>query len=129
MIEILIVIVIMAVIAAMGVQLLSSNSIERQILNQVHNFKASIKYACDQAVFQNSIYGVNFYKNGYGFSRFAQNQWVVQSNEFLPTVQLDEDWQLELMVDGQRITLEEDLSQTPKTVSYTHLTLPTTSRV
>lgn len=116
LIEILIVIVIIVIATVAGVQMLNSNSVERQILHQVHNLKASINYACNQSTFENAIYGVHFFNTGYGFSKLEFNQWQERASESLPFVELDEDWRFKLFLDEQAVPLESNKPKKPQII-------------
>ena len=102
----------------MGVQMFNSNSVERQVLNKIHNLKASLNYACNQATFENTLYGLNVQKHGYAFSRYINSKWEQQESEYLPVIEWDNQWEMSLITEGQNVVLNEDIQQVPKLVCF-----------
>ena len=118
LIEILIVIVIISIIAIFGVQMFNSNSVERQVLNKIHNLKASLNHACNQATFENTLYGLHVQKHGYAFSRYLGSTWEQLESEYLPFIEWDNQWEFGLITEGQKVVLNEDIQQVPKLVCF-----------
>jgi len=114
LIEILVVVVIISILMALGVQMISSGSVERNLQQRGKILKYSIQYACDQATFQNRVYGVKFYSNAYGFSQFVNNEWVDVISEQLTINTLNDGMAFTLSIDGQRIVLPEEELKFPQ---------------
>ncbi len=82
LIEILVVVVIVSILSVLGVQMIASGSVERNLQQHGRILQASIEYSCDQATLQNIPYGVKFFQNGYIFTQFVNQQWLdVLTNE------------------------------------------------
>ncbi len=114
LIEILVVVVIVSILMVLGVQMISSGSVERNLQQRGKILKYSIQYACDQATFQNRAYGINFYTNSYDFSQFINNEWVVVVSEQLSRVTLKDGMKLTLSIDGQLLVLPEEEIEEPQ---------------
>ncbi len=114
LIEILVVVVIISILMALGVQMISSGSVERNLQQRGKILKYSIQYACDQATFQNRAYGIKFYSNAYGFNQFVNNEWVEVISDQLTTVKLNDGMKFALSIDGQKVVLKEDEIEIPQ---------------
>ncbi len=114
LIEILVVVVIISILMALGVQMISSGSVERNLQQRGKILKYSIQYACDQATFQNRVYGIKFYRNAYGFAQFVNNQWVDVISEELSWVKLTDGMVLALSIDNQMVVLPEQELKIPQ---------------
>ncbi|MCF6288806.1 MAG: type II secretion system minor pseudopilin GspH, partial [Proteobacteria bacterium] len=114
LIEILIVVVLVSILTVMGVQMLSSGSVERNLQQHGKILQASINYACDQATLQNRVYGVNFFNTGYQFSQLVQQQWVEVSAANLSYREIVDGTLLNLKIDGQTIVLSDDVGESPQ---------------
>jgi len=109
LIEILIVVVIVSVLTVMGVQMVNSGSVERNLQQQGKIFKSSLYYVCDQATFGNRAYGVVFSENSYSFSYFVNHQWLaaVETNNLSRT--LTAGLVFDLQIEGQTIVLSSEI--------------------
>lgn len=116
LIEILVVVVIVSILTVLGVQMISSGSVERTLQQQGRMLRAAIEFSCDQATLQNIPYGVNYTVNGYSFSQFVNQQWIgVFSQEALISKELN-DTVLSLSIDGQAVVLPKEASEIPQIV-------------
>ncbi|MCF6318473.1 MAG: GspH/FimT family pseudopilin [Proteobacteria bacterium] len=120
LIEILVVVVIVSILTVMGVQLISSGSVERNLQQQGRILQSSIEYSCDQAVLQNTPYGLMVSQAAYGFSIFTNQTWqeVIYQETSLDKILLDGSL-FSLTLDGQTVVLEEELDSTPQIVCNT----------
>jgi general secretion pathway protein H len=115
LIEILVVVVIVATLSVIGVQLISSGSVERNLKQHGRILQASIQYNCDQASLQNLSYGIKFSINGYNFAHYVNQQWLdVVSQDVNFTKVFEDGSLLNLEVDGQEIVLNEDFDEIPQ---------------
>lgn len=115
LIELIVVVVIISVLAVLGVQMISSGSVERNLQHHGKILKSSLQYSCDQATLQNIPYGVKFYKSGYTFTQYVNQQWVdLFVQETLITRELSDGSQLTLEVEGKQVILPEDADDTPQ---------------
>lgn len=114
LIEILIVVVLVSILTVMGVQMLSSGSVERNLQQHGKILQASINYSCDQATLQNIPYGVKFTKTGYQFSQFVNQQWVDMAFKNQTAKEITDGSFLSLQIDGQNIILPEESGESPQ---------------
>ena len=114
LIEILVVVVIISILMALGVQMISSGSVERNLQQRGKILKYSIQYACDQATFQNRAYGIKFYSDAYGFNQFVNNEWVEVISDQLTTIKLNDGMKFALSIDGQIVVLPDDELEIPQ---------------
>lgn len=117
LIEILVVIVIVSILTVMGVQMISSGSVERNLQQHGKILQATLNYACDQATLQNIPYGVKFTKSGYNFSQFINQQWLdVISDEATFNKEYNDGSQFDLEIDAQSVVLGEEFAEIPAIV-------------
>jgi len=115
LIEILVVVVIVSILSVLGVQMIASGSVERNLQQHGRILQASIEYSCDQATFQNIPYGVKFYQNGYVFSQYVNQQWLdVLTNEALFPKDISDGSVFELSIEGESIVLQEEPDDVPQ---------------
>ncbi len=120
LIEILVVVVIVSILTVMGVQMISSGSVERNLQQHGRILQSSIEYSCDQAVLQNIPYGLMVSQMAYGFSIFTNQVWqeVIYQEVSLDKILVDGS-QISLSLDGQTVVLEEELVSVPQIVCNT----------
>ncbi|SOB75564.1 general secretion pathway protein H [Marinobacter sp. LV10R510-11A] len=77
LIEILVVLVLVGLLAAMAVFTMGGNSQQRELLNEVRELYLLMQTASDQAVLNNLELGLLFEENGYRFVAFQdeENDW------------------------------------------------------
>jgi len=115
LIEILVVVVIVSILSVLGVQMLSSGSVERNLQQHGRILQSSIEYSCDQATLQNIPYGIKFFQNGYLFAYFYNQQWLdVISVQSLNYKELTDGSILDLYIEGESIVLPEEADDTPQ---------------
>ncbi len=115
LIEILVVVVIVSVLTVMGVQMVSSGSVERNLQQHGKILQSLMNYACDQATFVNRPFGVKFSNNGYTFSQFFNQQWQMLDTDKVQYYQeLTDGSVLQLQIDGQSVVLTDELPQNPQ---------------
>lgn len=114
LIEILVVVVIVSILTVLGVQMISSGSVERNLQQHGKILQASIEFTCDQAVLQNIPYGLSLSQTGYAFSLFTNQNWqeAIYQEASLSKV-LTDGSKLSLSLDGQNVVLEDELEATP----------------
>jgi type II secretion system protein H len=117
LIEILVVVVIVSVLTAMGVQMISSGSVERNLKQHAKIMQSSIEYACDQATLQNIIHGVRISTTSYAFVYYVNQQWVdLISQDSLFTKELTDGSQISLEIDGITVVLQDDITELPQII-------------
>lgn len=115
LIELLVVVVIVSIMTVLGVQMISSGSVERNLQQHGRILQATIEYSCDQATLQNIPYGVNFSSTGYRFAQFVNQDWLEVYNQEVSFSKVITDGSLfTLKIDGQVIVLQEDFTDTPQ---------------
>lgn len=115
LIEILVVVVIVSILTVLGVQMISSGSVERNLQQHGRKLQASIEYSCDQATLQNIPYGVKFYKNGYIFVQYVNQQWLdLMGQDVSFATELTDGSQLILSIDGQSLVLPVEVDEIPQ---------------
>jgi len=120
LIEILVVVVIVSILTVMGVQMISSGSVERNLQQHGRILQSSIEFACDQAILQNMPYGLTVSQAAYGFSILTEKNWqpaIYQENSLDKT--FTDGSQISLVLDGQETTLAKELGETPQIVCDT----------
>lgn len=114
LIEILVVVVIISILMALGTQMISSGSVERNLQQRGKILKYSIQYACDQATFQNRAYGIKFYADAYDFSQYVENQWIDVVSEQLASKKFNDSIVFSLVIDGQSVVLSDQDLKVPQ---------------
>jgi hypothetical protein len=110
-----VVVVIVSILSVLGVQMIASGSVERNLQQHGRILQSSIEYSCDQATLQNIPYGVKFYLNGYVFTQFVNQQWLdVLTNEPLYPRDLTDGSILELNIEGESIVLSDEPEEIPQ---------------
>jgi general secretion pathway protein H len=116
LIEVLLVIVIIGIMAAVGVGLVNSQSSERKLQQKAQQWQHMLTYLCQQAVLNNRAYGVELSQLSAQVMVFEQPEWRVLSqwSQTLPTENLS--WQLDLA--GRPIPLSPEFDALPHLVCY-----------
>jgi type II secretion system protein H len=76
LLEMLLVVLIIGILTATGANLLASQSIERQIMDQARIFEADITYLCERAVLENQAFGIEWQNQGYQALRHQNTEWI-----------------------------------------------------
>ena len=76
LLEILLVVLIISVMTAVGVNVINSQSTERLILNLSQQFADDLKFICEKAIMENQAFGIELHANGYQALRYQQPDWV-----------------------------------------------------
>jgi len=117
LIEILVVVVIVSILTALGVGMISSGSVERNLQQHGKLLKASIEYACDQATLQNISHGIKFSQTGYGFAQYVNQEWIdLILQQTIIGRELTDGSVLTLKLDGQDVVLKEEINEIPQMV-------------
>lgn len=114
--EVLLVIVIIGIMTTIGVGLVTSQSSERQLQQQGHQWQQMLTYLCQQAVLNNQAYGVELSQKATQVLVFEPPQWqpLTQLTEALPNQELS--WLVQL--DGRDMPLANDFEALPHIVCY-----------
>jgi len=104
LLEIMLVVVIISIMTAVGVNIINSQSIERLIQSQAQQFSDDLSYVCEKAVFENQAFGIQLHVNGYQVLRYQQPQWLRVASQAIP--QFNESIVTELLLDGLSQQLE-----------------------
>lgn len=116
LIEVLLVIVIIGIMAALGVGLVNSQSSERQLQDKAGQWQQLLTYLCQQAVLNNRAYGVELTQESAQILVFEQPQWRSLS-QWSQTLAIDDlSWQLDL--DGRTMPLNTEFESLPHLVCY-----------
>lgn len=108
LIEVLMVVVILAVVTAAGVQVMSGMSATDRMKRQAEQFVSNLQFMCEQALFENRAYGLEVLSSGSEVMTFQGKEWLPAPN--IATSFDSDEWPKELRLQGQ-LTL---LSATPK---------------
>jgi len=115
LIEILVVVVIVSILSVLGVQMIASGSVERNLQQHGRILQASIEYSCDQATLQNMPYGIKFYQAGYVFAQFVNQQWLeVLNNESLSPKEITDGSIFDLSLEDETTVLPEEPEDVPQ---------------
>jgi len=114
--EMLLVMVIIGIMAAVGVGLVNSQSSERQLQQKAQQWQQMLTYLCQQAVLNNRAYGVELTQVSAQVMVFEQPEWRVLSQwtQALPTENLT--WQINLA--GRPMPLSTEFEALPHLVCY-----------
>lgn len=117
LIEIIVVVVIVSVITVLGVQMISSGSVERNLQQHGRILQSALEFSCDQAILQNRSYGVSFFDRGYQFSLYNEEQWVVVLDSTDYAYKKFEDGSLlSLRIDDQQVLLKDEPEEVPQVI-------------
>ncbi|MFC3194377.1 type II secretion system minor pseudopilin GspH [Marinicella sediminis] len=111
LIEMLLVVVIIGITAYMGVNLINSQSAERNIMSAAARFQAGIEYVCDQAILENRAYGIEFTHDGQFVMQHQHNQWAWLEGQQLLTDLAQ--FPHAIYINGRPISLKPDVEQQP----------------
>ena len=106
LLEILLVVLIVSILTAVGVNIINSQSIERHILNQAQQFSDDLKFLCEKAVLENQAFGIEFHSNGYQALRYQQPDWFLLESQIL--FQVNESLAIDLLLEGLSQNLDEE---------------------
>lgn len=113
LLEMLLVVLIIGILTATGANLLASQSIERQIMDQARTFEADLTYLCERAVLENQAFGIEWQNQGYQALRH-------QSPEWLPVPAKPQAWpagvKADIYLQGRAQLLAEDFEDLPHIV-------------
>lgn len=114
--EVLLVIVIIGIMAAVGVGLINSQSSERQLQHKAQQWQQMLTYLCQQSVLHNRAYGVELSQYSAQVMVFEQPQWQPheQLSQALPTEDLS--WLIRL--EGRDMPLTAEFTALPHLVCY-----------
>jgi len=76
LIEILMVVVIIGIMSVAGVNIINSQSVERQIMNEAAMLEAKIKYICDLSILENRAHGIEWTENSLQILKYQAGDWV-----------------------------------------------------
>ncbi len=109
LIEVLVVVAIAAILAALVVLRLGNWSAPGDPLSQLERLAGLINHHCEQALFQSHPRGVQFSRAGFDFWQATSAGWMPLPDEGLSRARA---WlgepQIEFMVEGQRVDLEDE---------------------
>ena len=114
--EVLMVIVIIGIMAAVGVGLVNSQSSERQLQQKAQQWQQMLSYLCQQAVLNNRAYGVELSQLSAQVMVYEQPQWRVLEQWTHALATEDLVWQLELA--GRPSPLSADFESLPHLVCF-----------
>lgn len=117
LIEILVVVVIVSILTVLGVGMISSGSVERNLQQHGKRIKASIQYVCDQATLQNIPHGIKFSQAGYAFTHYVNQEWLdLMAQQSVIGKELTDGSLFALRIDGQELVLTEEIGDIPEIV-------------
>jgi general secretion pathway protein H len=111
LIEILVVIVIIGIISGIALLSLGILGDDRQLQTEARRLTSLIEVAQDEAMMQGREFGVEFMNDSYRFVEYDPfiNQWgELIGDDMLRLRQLPDDVEFVLMLEGQRVLLEND---------------------
>jgi general secretion pathway protein H len=115
LIEILVVVVIISILTVLGVQMVSSGSVERNLQQHGRILQSTIEYSCDQATLQNIPHGLKLSKNSYIFAQYVNQQWLdLPGNQGVFARQYADGSFFSLEIDGREIVLKKDEIELPQ---------------
>ena len=121
LVEILVVVVIIGILAVGAVLSMSFLGADRQIGAEGDRIAALINYAQDQAGLQTRELGLYCVRGGYRFLAYdpRSNRWLpVGNDDALRERALPDGLRFELNVDGQDVTLKEEMPPAPAPAGY-----------
>lgn len=108
LLEILLVVIIVGIMAATGVNLINSQSIERVIMSQAKAFEQNLTFLCEKSVFENQAIGIELSQFKYQAYRYQRQVWQLIESDDIP--ELNTEIEVNLLIDGvaQKLTVEGD---------------------
>lgn len=116
LLEVLLVVVIIAIMAAVGVGLINSQSVSRQIKAQANQWQQGLNYLCEQAIFDNRTLGIELSQESNQVLTFTDQQW--QPDVHLSALFTAPNMNLAVTVDGRELTVPQDNENLPHIVCY-----------
>ncbi|WP_154222199.1 prepilin-type N-terminal cleavage/methylation domain-containing protein [Marinicella rhabdoformis] len=118
LLELLLVVVILAVLTATGVQLLGGQSYENRMKDQSQDLIKQLHYMCEKAVFENRPFAMAFSQNAHQLLTYRKQQWFVVNDKQWPYKALDEDFMWELFIAGKPQKMANELAAEPHVICY-----------
>ncbi len=114
LLEILLVVLIVAIMAGVGANLISNQSAERAIMSEAEQINANITYLCEKSVLENQAYGLEWTETGYHVLQFQRQEWLL--SEAMTAEPNPADLTYELRIDGLPQTFKAEPEQLPHLV-------------
>lgn len=118
LIEVLVVVVILAVLAAAVRMALAGSGGERQLEREVERLQALVGHACEQAEVGGRAIGLTLLPDGFVFSRRAGDVWQAIDQGELRRREWPATLQAELSRDGKRIEILPQPPEQPPVVCF-----------
>jgi general secretion pathway protein H len=118
LIEILVVVVILAVLAATVSLAISGAGGERQLLHEAERAQALITYACERAELTGRAIGLSFDDEGYRFSQFEHDMWKPYRVDELRAREWPVNVSALITRDGRKVDVGKDFPTTPQLLCY-----------
>lgn len=118
LIEILVVTVILAVVAATVTLAVAGAGGERQLARDAERIGALVNYACEQAELSGRDIGLSIDRDGYSFSRGDHADWVPLRDGELRPRKWSVNASATLTRDGNRVDIGEGFPEKPQLVCF-----------
>ena len=118
LIEILVVMVIIAVLAAVVSLTIANASGERVLAREAERAQAVITYVCERAELSGRDIGLSFARSGYRFSHMEENVWLPYRDEELRPRHWPENLSATLSRDSVHVDLANEFPDKPQLLCY-----------
>ncbi len=116
LLEVLLVVLIVAIMAAAGVGLINSQSPARLLQSRAGQWQQGLTYLCEQALLDNRTLGIEFTEHDNQVLAFADKQW--QPLIYLRDLFTPENIELRINSDGREMTIPQKFEDLPHIVCY-----------
>jgi|SRR5690554_2502760 len=116
LLEVLLVILIIAIMAAVGVGLINSQSAARQLQAYAGQWQQGLSYLCEQSLLDNRTLGIEFINHESQVLAFSDKQWqpISHYNQLFSSEHL----KLRINSDGREMTIPQTFEDLPHIVCY-----------
>jgi general secretion pathway protein H len=115
LIEVLLVVVIIAIMSVVSVNVINSQSYERQVMSHAAEIEAELKYLCDKAVLENRAYGIEWTKESHNVLKYQLGDWVVQQSPMNQREQKPQ-FQIQVLLNGLTQNLPQEAEELPHVI-------------
>ena len=118
LLELLLVVIILAIITAAGVQMIAGQSVEQNIKSEGHRLVKELNFMCEKSVFENRPFAIEFSEVGRQVLTHRQQKWWSLEGDQWPASALDSEVEWALFLQGQPQSLSTTFDDKPHIICY-----------